>query len=94
MSCTQQNTKSLNVYFERFPLDLADAVLVQSVRNRLPPGTNTLVRPRLWESFYDVMYFGVMVGYDVIGEHGGKIEVLTPYEDFNMADVPWEEVIL
>lgn len=86
--------KSLNFYVRDLPLVSEESAMFQDLYAKLPKGLPYGVRTRVWKDFYpDVQFFGEMVGYTAVNEAGQAVETLVLFENFVMADVPWEEIV-
>lgn len=86
--------KSINFYVQDVPLILSEATMHINLVQQLPRGLPYGVRTRVWSTFYpDTAFLGEMVSYNILDESGASVEVMFPYASFNMADVPWEDII-
>lgn len=86
--------KSINFYVQDVPLILAEATMQNNLIFKLPKGLPYGVRTRVWSQFYpDTQFLGEMVSYTTVNELGQAVEHMIPYADFNMAAVPWDEIV-
>ena len=86
--------KSLNFYVSGLPLTSEQSSMFQELYAKLPKGLPYGIRTRIWEDFYhDLPFFGEMVGYTTVNEAGQAVESLILFENFVMADVPWDEIV-
>jgi hypothetical protein len=86
--------KSINFYVQDVPLLSSEASKQGQLILALPVGVPYGVRTRKWSDFYpDVEFLGEMVSYYVYNELGQVVEQMFRYDSFNMALVPWDEII-
>lgn len=86
--------KSINFYVTDVPLILDEAIKQSNLIAALPKGLPYGVRTRVWSAFYpDTAFLGEMVSYSTYNDLGQSVEHMIPYADFNMAAVPWDEII-
>lgn len=82
----------INLYVENNPQTDAERAAYADLVSQLPPPQQHGVRIRLWSAFYpEVPYPGLTVGMRDVTVAASN-EVLIPYEDFNMANVPWDKL--
>lgn len=92
--CPVMKAKSINFYVQDVPLILDESVKLNKLLLSLPVGLPHGVRTRVWKDFFkDTIFLGEFVSYSVYNELGEAVEVMIQYDDFVMADVPWEDII-
>lgn len=86
--------KSLNFYVKDVPMILDEAIKHNSLLLSIPMGLPYGVRTRVWSVFFpDTQFLGEMVSYSVITEGGQAVEIMTPYAEFDITTVPWEDLV-
>lgn len=92
--CPVMKAKSINFYVKDVPLILSEASKLQTLLGKLPVGLPHGVRTRVWSEFYpDTQFLGEFVSYSIYNELGEAVEVMFKYDDFVMADVPWDDLV-
>jgi hypothetical protein len=86
--------KSIDFYVQDVPLMADEAQKLRTLTAALPKGLPYGVRTRVWSTFFPhVAFMGEMVAYTTIDEQGQSTVTFFAYDDFVMADVPWEDII-
>lgn len=86
--------KSIDFYVQDVPLVTDEAAMLQTLWAALPKGLPYGIRTRVWKTFFpQTAFMGEMVAYTTIDERGEATVTFFAYDDFVMADVPWEDII-
>ena len=92
--CPVMKAKSINFYVKDVPLILDESVKLNKLLLSLPVGLPYGVRTRVWSQFFsDTQFYGEWVSYSVYNELGEAVEVMVPYDAFDMKTVPWDDII-
>lgn len=84
--------KVINIYVENVPLTEEEREAYDSLVSQLPPPMDRGVRVRVWRFWYPNTPFpGITVGLRDLTVIASS-EVLVPFEEFNMENVPWEKI--
>jgi len=82
----------INLYVENPECTDAERSAFSALVLQLPPPMQHGIRTRVWRFFYpDVPYPGLTVGMRDVTVTASN-EVLVPYDDFVMANVPWDKL--
>lgn len=82
----------INLYTENDALTPTELSAYSTLVKQLPPPMQHGVRARTWRHWYpDAPYPGLTVGMRDVTVVASN-EVLIPYEDFNMDNVPWDKL--
>lgn len=82
----------VNLYVQDVPMTPTERLAYSELVKQLPPPMQHGVRPRVWRFWYpDISYPGLTVGMRDITVVASS-EVLIPYEDFQMENVPWDKI--
>lgn len=85
--------KSIDFYVEDVPMILAEAMLHNSLFQKLPVGLPYGIRVRVWSKFYDTPFDGIKVAYNTYSDLGESVTNMFPADTFDMTTVPWADVI-
>lgn len=86
--------KAINFYVQDVPLVADEAAKLQTLYAALPKGLPYGIRTRVWKTFFpDTLFLGEFISYNIWDDLGQAVEVMTPYNSFIMANVPWEDII-
>lgn len=92
--CPVMKAKSINFYVKDVPMILAEAIKHNALMLSLPVGFPYGVRTRVWSQFFpETQFLGEMVSYSIYNELGEAVEVMVPYDDFDMKAVPWDDLV-
>lgn len=92
--CPIMKAKSINFYVADVPMILSEAVKYNELILSLPVGVPYGVRTRVWDIFFpEIPYTGEVVSYSVYNELGEAVELFFDFDSFDMALVPWEDII-
>ena len=92
--CPVMKAKSINFYVTDVPMILDEAVMHNTLILSLPVGLPYGIRTRVWSQFFpDTPFAGEVVSYSTYSDLGEAVEHMVPYADFNMATVPWDDII-
>ncbi|UAV84678.1 hypothetical protein PHB09_183 [Pseudomonas phage PHB09] len=92
--CPIMKAKSINFYVADIPMILSEAVKYNKLILSLPVGVPYGVRTRVWDIFFpEIPYTGEVVSYNVYNELGEAEEIFFDFDSFDMALVPWEDII-
>lgn len=89
MGCVGQ---VINLYVEADSLTPTERTAFSALVKSLPPPMQHGVRTRVWHRWYaGAPYPGLTVGMRDVTVAASN-ELLIPYEDFNMDNVPWDKL--
>lgn len=81
----------VNLYVEAPSLSPAERTAFSDLVLQLPPPMQHGIRTRVWSHWYSTPYPGLTVGLRDVTVVASN-EVLIPYDDFVMNNVPWEKL--
>lgn len=82
----------INLYVENGVVSPLERIALDTLLQQLPPPEQHGIRTRVWRFWYpDVPYPGLTVGMRDVTVAASN-EILIPYEDFNMSNVPWDKL--
>lgn len=86
--------KSIDFYVQDVPLVYDEAAMLQTLYAALPKGLPYGIRVRKWSDFYpDAPWVGELVGYTTVNDLGEAVVTFFAYDNFVMADTPWEDIV-
>ena len=89
MGCVGQ---VINLYVETLPNTDDDRAAYNDLQASLPPPMQHGMRMRVWNQWYPLVdYPGLTVGLRDVTVVASN-EVLVPFEDFDISNVPWEKL--
>lgn len=82
----------INLYVEAESLSPTERAAYDALLFQLPPPEQHGIRTRVWKFWYpDAPYPGLTVGMRDVTVSASN-EILVPYDDFVMANVPWDKL--
>ncbi|WPJ20537.1 hypothetical protein vBPFY1MI_78 [Pseudomonas phage vB_PF_Y1-MI] len=82
----------ISLYVEDVPLSPTERSAHEHLAATLPPPMEHGMRVRVWKHWYpDAAYPGLTIGLRDITVSASN-EVLIPYDEFKMENVPWEKL--
>ncbi|UAV89882.1 hypothetical protein REC_12 [Pseudomonas phage REC] len=92
--CPVMKAKSINFYVQDVPLILSEASKYNTLLLSIPMGLPYGIRTRVWsEWFPEIPFTGEVISYSTYNDLGEAVETFFDYAAFDMALVPWEDII-